>query len=127
MADADYKKERIAADFAELLPILRKKLNITQQELGDKVGVTRQTILFAESQKRPLTWTMFLALAFLFMMDYKTRSFLLESGIMNDELSQILLGDKTSLMKTTAMSDMNTSMLSKSKLMISSLTDNDEK
>ena len=46
----------------ENLPVLRAKSGLTQAELAQVVGVSRQTILAAEKKQRELTWSMFLAL-----------------------------------------------------------------
>lgn len=124
---SENEKEKIINEFVELLPMLRARLGITQQELGKRVGATRQTILFAENKKRPLTWSMFLSLAFLFFMDTKTRPFLMASGVINEDLSNILFGNSSMLAETTSMLDSNRPMLSKAEEMINRLKDNDKK
>ncbi len=48
------------------MPVLRAAANLTQAELADKVGVSRQTIVAIENGSRSLTWTMYLALLFVF-------------------------------------------------------------
>ena len=116
-------REKIIEEFVELLPMLRARLGITQQELGERVGATRQTIMFVENKRRPLTWSMFLSLAFLFVMDSRTRPFLMVSGIISENLSKILFGDTSMLTETTSMLVPDKPMLSKAKDMISGLTD----
>lgn len=48
------------------LPLLRKELNISQTELAEKVGISRQMISLIERQLQPMTWTQFLAIVFFF-------------------------------------------------------------
>ncbi|MDR1642543.1 MAG: helix-turn-helix transcriptional regulator [Clostridiales bacterium] len=57
----------------ESLPVLRATLNITQQDLGECVGVTRQTIAAVENRRRPLTWSLFLALLYIFEKNERAR------------------------------------------------------
>ncbi|MBR1740450.1 MAG: helix-turn-helix transcriptional regulator [Lachnospiraceae bacterium] len=54
------------------LPVLRAKLDLSQKELGKRIGVTRQQIANYENRKRTLTWTSFLALISVFSNDPKT-------------------------------------------------------
>ena len=121
------EKEKIVAEFVELLPMLRARLGITQKELGDRVGATRQTIMFVENKRRQLTWSMFLSLAFLFVMDSRTRPFLMASGIISEDLSNILFGNTSMLIETTAMLASNKPMLVQAQDMISGLIDKKEK
>lgn len=120
------EKDKIVKEFVELLPMLRARLGITQKELGERVGATRQTILFVENKRRQLIWSMFLSLAFLFVMDSRTRPFLMASGVINEELSKILFGDTSTLTETTSMLAPDKPMLSKAKDMISGLMDKKE-
>jgi|GEM_PF-5764425 len=48
------------------LELLRVSAGLTQQELGECVGVTRQTISALENQSRELTQSLFLALLYVF-------------------------------------------------------------
>lgn len=41
---------------AENLPVLRKKLGMTQDELAGMVGVSRSTLASIEGKKRNMTW-----------------------------------------------------------------------
>ncbi|WP_049962733.1 helix-turn-helix transcriptional regulator [Ruminococcus sp. HUN007] len=58
----------------ENLPVLRAKSGLTQAELAQVVGVSRQTILAAEKKQRELTWSMFLALLNVFGSNENTAS-----------------------------------------------------
>jgi DNA-binding XRE family transcriptional regulator len=49
------------------LPLLRESLEITQNGLSKKLGVTRTTVMTFESRKRLLLFPMYLALITVFM------------------------------------------------------------
>ena len=51
---------------SQALPFLRKDLGVSQTELADKVGVSRQMISLIERGLQPMTWTLFLAIIFFF-------------------------------------------------------------
>lgn len=48
------------------LPTLRAACGVTQSQLAQMIGVSRQTITSIEREKRPLTWSMYLALVAVF-------------------------------------------------------------
>ncbi len=48
------------------LPVLRASIGFTQEQLGAKLGVRRQTIVAIENEKKPLTWSMYLAMVCIF-------------------------------------------------------------
>lgn len=48
------------------LPAIRKKYGISQKELGEKIGLSRQTISAIERKTTPLTWTSMLAMLMFF-------------------------------------------------------------
>ena len=50
----------------QALPYLRRELHISQTDLAEKVGVSRQTISLIERGEQNMTWTLFLAIAFFF-------------------------------------------------------------
>lgn len=61
---------------AENLPVLRAKLGVTQMELADLVGLSRQTIIALENKSRVMTKTTFLALLFIFSDHESTKDLL---------------------------------------------------
>ena len=44
----------------QALPYLRRELHISQTDLAEKVGVSRQTISLIERGEQNMTWTLFL-------------------------------------------------------------------
>lgn len=60
------KQEIIIQHMVDRLPALRKKYGISQTELGEKIGLSRQTISAIERKTTPLTWTTMLAMLMFF-------------------------------------------------------------
>lgn len=55
------------------LPLLRKRLGITQAELAQRVGTTRQTLTAIETRQRPLSWANYLSFVLLFQLNPATK------------------------------------------------------
>lgn len=72
------------------LKILRLKLGVSQEELGEKVGVSRFTIAALENQRREMTWNNFLALLMVFTKNKNTDELLSVFQIYTDELNEML-------------------------------------
>lgn len=67
---AEYKisdeQQRMISVLSQALPHLRREMGVSQTELANKVGVSRQMISLIERQLQPMTWTLFLAVVFFF-------------------------------------------------------------
>ena len=61
-------KEACIYILQENLVSLRAKAGINQEQLSSLVGISRQTYQAIESQKKVMSWTVFLALIFFFHM-----------------------------------------------------------
>ena len=72
---------------ADNLPMLRAKLELSQTELAEMIGITRQTISSAENGMRELSWGNFLSLLFVFYQNEATRILLPILGIYTPELA----------------------------------------
>ena len=60
------EQEVLIEHMVDRLPALRKKYGISQTELGEKIGLSRQTISAIERKITPLTWTTMLAMLMFF-------------------------------------------------------------
>ena len=74
------EKRKLQMCLAKELKTLRSLCGWSQETLASVIGVTRQTVLAVENGKRDMTWTMFLALSFVFFGNEKTRKAFMDSG-----------------------------------------------
>lgn len=58
------------------LPVLRKMAGLTQKDMGEILGVSRQTITNIESGTSKMKWPIFLASMFIFSLDHNTSEYL---------------------------------------------------
>lgn len=61
----DYRKASIEL-LIDNLAALRARLNITQEELANVIGVSRQTFYSIETGKREMSWPIYMAIIFFF-------------------------------------------------------------
>lgn len=61
---------------AENLQMLRGKLNISQAELAETLGVSRQTINAVENGRQSMSWNLFIALILFFSYNKDTKKLL---------------------------------------------------
>ena len=76
--DAQSYKEEYIDRMVKNLPVLRASIRITQKELAQKIGITRQSMMNIENRRRPLQWSTYLALVLVFQQAEESRK-LLES------------------------------------------------
>lgn len=69
----DAKKELCCIQLINDLPILRARLGVSQEEVASKIGVSRQTYNSYEAKKRPIPWSVCVALITFFASNVKTR------------------------------------------------------
>lgn len=55
------------------LPVLRAKARVSQGEIAEKIGISRQTYSSIETGKREMSWTTFLALLAYFQNNESTK------------------------------------------------------
>lgn len=75
---------------ADKLLVLRTMIRLSQAELAQMIGVSRQTIIAMETNKRPISWTSFLSLVLVFSKNQNTNQLLKLYGIYTDELERFL-------------------------------------
>ena len=78
-------REKLIYNMTENLPMLRTRLGLTQEELADKIGVSRSTVVSIENKKRDMTWNTFLSLVLLFIKNESTNKLLNVLEIYTDE------------------------------------------
>ena len=84
------QKEKLIAILTNELKVLRTKAEISQQELANRMGVTRQTYGAIEGRTQRMTWSNFLALLLLFMSNEDTLKIIDWIGVYPPELEKYL-------------------------------------
>jgi len=83
-------KEELISTLTNELKMLRSKVEISQQELANRLGVSRQTYGAIESKTQKMTWSNFLALLFLFKSNEDTAKIIDWIGAFPPELEHYL-------------------------------------
>lgn len=72
------------------LPALRAKMGKSQADMGELIGVSRQTYSMIETQKKEMGWSVYMALILVFSTNPKTDELLEFSGAYPNQLRKIL-------------------------------------
>ena len=84
------RKQELCKILASNLPTLRAKANITQNELADRLGFSRQTISAVEGLKREMQWSTFSAIVLFFSKDQEIYRLMLVMSILDEDVMNIL-------------------------------------
>jgi len=84
------RKQELCKVLASNLSTLRAKANMSQDELADRLGFSRQTISAVEGKKRDMQWSTFSAIVLFFLKDQETNHLMSALGILNDDVKNIL-------------------------------------
>lgn len=90
METNEINKEKLIRNMTDNLPMLRTRLGLTQEELAEKIGVSRSTVLSIENKKREMTWNTFLSLILLFIKNEATNKLLNVLDIYTDEFHEFI-------------------------------------
>lgn len=83
-------REKLMDMMAENLPVLRKKLKLSQESLAKIIGSSRHTVMLIETKKRKMTWNTFLSLVLLFDKNEETAPLLRALDIYTAELDSFI-------------------------------------
>ena len=84
------EKNKLIELLTEELPSLRAKIGITQAELCEIVGISRQTYSSIETRKRKMSWNIYLSLILFFTHSEKTEPVIDNIGAFPDKLKESL-------------------------------------
>lgn len=84
------KREQVIDILTEELPLLRAKLGISQENLCEIVGISRQTYSGIETRKKKMSWNIFLSMLMLFTHNEKTASIIEIIGAFPEDLKESL-------------------------------------
>ena len=68
------------------LPVLRASIKISQRELANRIGITRQSMMAIETKKRPLQWSTYLALVLVFQQNENSNGILQHLELFDSEM-----------------------------------------
>lgn len=84
------KKTLCMIQLVNELPVLRACLGLSQEEVADRIGISRQTYNSIESKRRNLTWSNCISLTTLFASNEKTRKMLETNSDLLNLLDEVL-------------------------------------
>ncbi len=90
MTEKEMDRAKLIRNMTANLPTLRTALGLTQEELADKIGVSRGTVIAIETGKRDMTWNTFLSLVLLFTKNEATDRLLQVLEIYTDDLNAFI-------------------------------------
>ena len=83
-------KEELIDKFIYELPILRARIDMTQDEISEIAGLSRQTFSALETRKRKMTWSNFMTLLFVFHFNPATHDAVEKAGLFPEELKMVM-------------------------------------
>lgn len=86
----DINKEELIDILTEELPILRAKIGITQEELCEAIGISRQTYSSIETKKKKMSWNVYLSLIMFFIHNEKTVALIEAIGVFPENVKKSL-------------------------------------
>lgn len=89
-SSAQIDKKMLMEKLSAELPALRAKMGSSQAELGELIGVSRQTYSMIETQKKEMAWSVYMSLILVFSSNPKTASLLEFCGAFPAELQMVL-------------------------------------
>ena len=63
---SEQQKAEVINNMTKNLVALRTMLHLTQAQLAEMMGITRQSLVLYETGKRSMTWNTYLSLLFIF-------------------------------------------------------------
>lgn len=84
------KRDNLMKSFVDELPVLRARLGVSQAEIAEIVGISRQSFNAIETRKKKMNWTVFIALASVFQGNNKTKQMLDSINGFSDDLQRMI-------------------------------------
>lgn len=80
------EKGSLITRLVEELPVLRTKLGLSQDEMGNMLGISRQTYSTIETKRRKMSWPLFLSLILIFDYNDQTHNYIHQTGVFPQKL-----------------------------------------
>ena len=84
------RKKYLISILTEELPSLRAKLALSQEEICEIIGISRQTYSAIETKKRDMSWSIFLSLIMFYTNNEKTANLIENIGAFPNDLKEML-------------------------------------
>lgn len=85
-------KEKLIDNMTKNLPTLRAKASLSQAQLAEMIGVSRQTLVAVENRKRKMSWSIFMSCFLVFYKNPETNLLIKVYDIYTDEFDCYLSG-----------------------------------
>jgi len=85
---SETERDALINKLIEELPVLRTKMGVSQDELANMIGITRQTYSQLETKKRKMSWSIFLSLILIFDYCEQTHKFVHDMGLFPKKLAK---------------------------------------
>lgn len=86
----DAKKELCCIQLLNDLPVLRACMGVSQEQVASRIGVSRQTYNSYEVRKRPVPWSVCIALITFFASNSKAREMMSNNTYTLELMDEIL-------------------------------------
>ncbi len=73
-------RKELIQELTTFLPVLRASIGISQGELAELVGISRQTYGAIESKRRDMSWNTFLSLVLFFTTNHDSSQLIMAKG-----------------------------------------------
>lgn len=83
---SEEEKGNFIARLVDELPVLRIKLGLSQDEMGNMLGISRQTYSTIETKRRKMSWSLFLSLILIFDYHDQTHNYIHQNGVFPQKL-----------------------------------------
>lgn len=83
---SEEEKNIMISRLVDELPVLRTKMGVSQDEIANMIGISRQTYSSIETRRRKMSWNMFLSLILIFDYHEHTHSLLHSAGLFPNQL-----------------------------------------
>lgn len=70
------EKEKLIASLTSQLPVLRAMASLSQEQLAAAIDISRQTYSAIETQKKQMSWNIYMSLILYFNSNEKTKTIL---------------------------------------------------
>jgi len=84
------RKQELCRLMASNLSTLRAKADLSQNDLADRLGFSRQTINAIEGKKRDMQWSTFSAIALFFSKNGEVSQLMSVMGLLDDDVENTL-------------------------------------